>query len=142
MRDLPQAEVLLRLARAAMLETLLPSLPAADRYTARLIANAMAIAAREMAAGPALAAAERVALAPLLGEEAESVPPGAHQSAIETSEEAVERMNWRLAAEIRGGMRDGNAAVHGALRQGVLTRLRETNPKVAGEAEQTNRPRR
>lgn len=135
MRDRPQAQVLLRLARAEVLETLLPRLPAADRYTARLIANAMAIAAREMAAGPALAAAEQAALAPLFGEAATPAPPGAHRSAIETSEEAVERMNWRLAAEIRGGLRDGDAAVHGALRQGVLTRLRETNPKVAGEAE-------
>jgi hypothetical protein len=48
MRVQPDAGELLRVARGELLETLLPHLPEAQRYTARMVANAMAIAAREL----------------------------------------------------------------------------------------------
>jgi len=44
----PAGAELLRVARASLLESLLPLLPAESHYTARMVANAMAIAAREL----------------------------------------------------------------------------------------------
>ena len=48
MRVEPGGAELLRVARAELLEQLLPHLPASRHYTARMVANAMAIAAREL----------------------------------------------------------------------------------------------
>jgi hypothetical protein len=48
MRVEPGGAELLRVARAELLENLLPSLPESQRYAARMVANAMAIATREM----------------------------------------------------------------------------------------------
>lgn len=48
----PAGAELLRVARDELLEKLLPKLPDAERYAARMVANAMAIAARELARGP------------------------------------------------------------------------------------------
>lgn len=45
----PGGEDLLRVARDTLLDTLLAQLPAESHYTARMVANAMAIAARELA---------------------------------------------------------------------------------------------
>lgn len=53
MLEQPDAADLLATARAALLEKLLPALPAHLHYEARMIANAMAIAARAGAADPA-----------------------------------------------------------------------------------------
>jgi len=50
MRDLPNAEALLLQARKTLLEQLLPALPEARRYEALMVASAMAMAAREIAA--------------------------------------------------------------------------------------------
>jgi len=50
MRVRPDGAELLRVARAELLERLLPQLPASHHYAARMVANAMAIAAREMTA--------------------------------------------------------------------------------------------
>ena len=49
----PGGAELLRVARAELLEALLPQLPESGRYAARMVANAMAIAARELSRGPA-----------------------------------------------------------------------------------------
>ena len=48
MRVEPGGAELLRVARTELLEQLLPQLPVAQHYTARMVANAMAIAAREL----------------------------------------------------------------------------------------------
>ena len=53
MRVEPGGAELLRVARAELLDQLLPHLPAAHHYAARMVANAMAIAARELQAVPA-----------------------------------------------------------------------------------------
>ncbi len=50
MRVEPAGAELLQLARDALLVELLPKLPESNRYAARMVANAMAIAAREMQA--------------------------------------------------------------------------------------------
>lgn len=49
-RDAPDGAALLGAARAALLDSLVPSLPAERRYAAGMIANAMGIAARELTA--------------------------------------------------------------------------------------------
>ena len=49
----PDARNLLETARALLLDSLLPALPAERRLEARMIASAMAIAARAIGAAPA-----------------------------------------------------------------------------------------
>ncbi len=43
------------------------------------------------------------------------------------------RLNWRLAGEIPGAKRDGEAQVYAILRAAMLARLREVNPKLLEE---------
>ena len=52
MHDTPAVDDLLLTARAALLDELLPMLPAQSHYTARMIAHAIGIAARESRAQP------------------------------------------------------------------------------------------
>jgi FAD/FMN-containing dehydrogenase len=131
MRDAPDGTTLLRHARALLLEQLLPALPEDRHYPARLLAKALAIAAAEQTAGKAPLEAEADALAELYGERR---TPAAREA--EAVEDILLRLNWRLAAEIRGGTRDGDAQVYALLRSAMLARLREVNPKAleaAGE---------
>ena len=51
MLDLPHGPELLDTARRSLLEEILPALPPGQAYAARMIAKAMAIAARELARG-------------------------------------------------------------------------------------------
>ena len=48
----------------------------------------------------------------------------------EAVEETLLRLNWRLAGEIRGAKRDGEAQVYAIVRAAMLARLREVNPKL------------
>jgi hypothetical protein len=59
----PDPAELLALARETVLGELLPALPEEKRYAARLVANAIAIAARQIGARTPLSADERRALA-------------------------------------------------------------------------------
>ena len=86
MRDRPTGPQLLRHARAVLLEELTDLLPEERRHQARLLAEALAIAAREQEAGAGPLEAEWGALAELYGEDA--APPG---HAAETLEEALGR---------------------------------------------------
>ncbi len=86
----------------------------------------LAPAERRPAEGPL--EAEWGALAELYGEDA--APPG---RAAEALEEALLRLNWRLAAEIRGAKRDAEARVYALLRATTIARLRENNPRVLEE---------
>ena len=128
MRDRPTGAQLLRHARAALLEELTDPLPEERRYQAHLLAEALAIAAREQEAGERPLEAEWGALAELFGEDA--TPPG---GAAETLEEALLRLNWRLVSEIRGAKRDAEARVYALLRATTIARLRENNPQVLEE---------
>jgi len=126
MRDKPDGAALLDLARAVLTGDLLAELPEAARYRARMVANAMAIAAREMSAGKRTQEAERDALAALYDE----APTAAGQADAEELDEALTRLNWWLAAEIRAGRRDGDAGVHELLQESARGRLRLANPKA------------
>lgn len=127
MTNLPPGMDLLAIAREALLAELRPQLGAEGRYVAAMIANAMAIAAREAAAGdaPALAALGR--LDRLHG----NPPRELHGAALADAIAAHER---RLAADIRAGGYDTHderrRAVLAHLRESVDARLRISNPKA------------
>ena len=125
--NLPDSADLLAIARETLLAELRPLLGEHGRYTAAMIANAMAIAAREARAGeaPALAALER--LDALHGVPARTL----HGAALR---EAVAKHERRLAADIRAGRYDTeddrSRALLDHLRESVAAKLRISNPKA------------
>jgi hypothetical protein len=117
MLERPDAGGLLETARDVLLRELLPHLPEAKRFEARMVANAMAIARRDTAADPA----------PVLVRLRE---------VLDVPDAEPDALLRRLAAEIRAGERDpgrpGSAAAAEVLV--ALTRLRCTvsNPRALG----------
>lgn len=128
MHEEPEGAHLLKLARQALLDQLLPELSDDTRYTARLVANAMAIAARELQSGDSDGRAERDALETLFGEYREETKS---LESTESLSESLQRLRWRLAAEIRSGGLDGNAEVHSHLNAVATARLKIVNPRAA-----------
>jgi hypothetical protein len=115
--DQPAGDALLDAARRLLLDDLLPLLPAERRYEGLMIANAMAIAAREVRDCGAAAEAAAQRLVAFYGTAA------GDDGALLTR---------RLVADIRAGRFDGEAA--GArlvelLRAEVRDRLAISNPK-------------
>ena len=115
MLELPDADGLLEAARDVLLRELLPHLPEAKKFEARMVANAMAIARRDVAADPAPVLARLQELLDMLDAEPDA-------------------LLCRLAAEIRSGERDpgrpGSAETAEVLV--ALTRLRceVSNPRA------------
>lgn len=129
--ELSEPAALVALARDLLRGGLLEALPETRRYEVRLIANALSIAARELGAGSATLEDEAARLKDLFGETARpahAAPPA------ERADQTVERLRWRLAAEIRGGLRDGNPATHAMLSESLDARLRLVNPKALEES--------
>lgn len=112
----PAAQRLLELARRELLETLLPQLQGDARYRARLIANAMKIAAREAEAAAAVDAETRRLLQAIAGRSGAS---------LESSSDAA--LEGALAEAIRAGRLDGDATMFE-----VLSRLTERRRSLAG----------
>ena len=127
MRERPTGGELLTIARKVLREELMPLLPEERRYDALMVANAMAIAARQIAFGDAPERRQRQDLAALLGETVEG-------DASTAASEAVGDPTRRLSAEIRGGEFDPgtprHAAVHSFLLDVTIQRLRESAPKT------------
>lgn len=125
MNDRPDARDLLETARDAFTTEVLPAVPEALRYTALMIANAIAIAQREIAAGDAPLRGEYRRLAGLLPEKP-AAPDG------DALGEAVESYNRRLANEIRAGRFDGEerSAMLEHLRRTTQEKLAVSNPKA------------
>lgn len=126
MKNLPGAADLLLIARDTLL-TELRSLAGDDaKYVLAMIANAMAIAAREAQSGDAPEIAALARLHALHGAPAREL----HGPALVDALRAHER---RLAADIRAGRYDADDERHGALldhlRQSVAAKLRISNPK-------------
>jgi hypothetical protein len=116
MRDGPDGAVLLAIARASLLEEVLPKVPPGQVYAVRMIANAMAIAARELAAEDAEKEARARILA-LYREAGMAEPEG-----------DIERA---LAADIRAGRFDAHEAALGELLAWqVDARLKLANPRA------------
>ena len=118
MRDRPKGADLLLQARATLLGQLLDKLPEDKRYDALMIAQAIAIAARELEAGEG-GEGEREALEALLGTSKDG-----------SGEAALESLNARLAAEIRTGRYDEAEPVHALLSRDTAARLALSNPKL------------
>jgi hypothetical protein len=123
--DRPHAAELLAAARDALAAELVPALPEALRYTGLMIANAIAIAERELMTGDTAARAELERLGRLLPECA--APPAAGELSA-----ALERYNRRLAEDIRNGGFDGErrGALLEHLRLTTEEKLAVSNPKA------------
>ena len=117
MLERPDAAGLLETARDVLLSELLPHLPEAKRFEARMVANAMAIARREMPADTAPALARL-------------------RDLLDMPNAATDALLRRLAAEVRAGGHDpgrpGSADAARTLAE--LTRLRcaVSNPRALG----------
>jgi len=113
----PGARDLLEAARAALVNEVIPQLPADKRYPALMVANAIAISMRELD-GSASATDELARLATLPGQAAGESLAEAHR---------------RLAARIRAGAFDAGparAALLEHLEATTRERLAVSNPKA------------
>jgi Domain of unknown function (DUF6285) len=125
MNDRPDATELLDIARRTLLDELLPRLPEDLRYSALMIANAMAIASREHAGGDTAAHAEFARLRELFSERAKPLSGAALEAALAG-------YNRRLATEIRGGRYDDKerAALLDHLDKTTTDKLAVANPRA------------
>ena len=125
MNDIPDAPELLAIARSTLIDKLLPRLPEDLRYDALMIANAMAIAAREQSAG---AAAARTEVARLQGLLSEAEAPLA-ESTLQSARAGLKR---HLAAAIRTGRFDDRDrdALLAHLAQTAADELAVSNPRA------------
>jgi hypothetical protein len=125
MNNLPGGAQLLAIARETLLAELLPRMEGDRRYVLLMIANAMAIAARELEAGEAGATAELTRLDTLYGRP----PRELHGDALHEAIRAAER---ELARDIRSGAFDSGTrrdTLFQHLRESVAARLRISNPR-------------
>ena len=116
-REAPEGPNLLATARDALLTEILPKLSGTDAFTARMIANAMAIAAREAAQNDVWVADMRATVQRLTGDAA-----------------APDRA---FATAIRAGTFDPGSAHHAEvaalLRQAARLRCAISAPRVLGK---------
>ncbi len=152
MRDEPSAVALLEAARRVLRDELIPRLPDECRFAALMVANAMAIAARQHDFGDAPEAAELAGLMALRSEgEVEEPAEGPVEGSVsggdtsagtsaDTHAELL-RLYGELSHDIRHGAYDPGTAQHAALRDHLwrvtLQKLRESNPKALEEAGET-----
>ncbi len=126
MRNRPNAVELLDVAERTLSDEVAPDLTARQRYHVALIASAMGIARRELAGG----------VSPFDGEidELRKLYPAASP---ERTEAALDRLNRLFAADLRAGRFDKGGNEHdrktalALLRNDVLARLAEDNPRYA-----------
>lgn len=123
MNDRPNATELLDIARRTLLDEVLPRLPDDLRYRALMIANAMAIAAREHAAGDTNASAELARLQKFYAEPQQTLAGSALQAALSG-------YNRRLAADIRAGRGDLWVGLRDHLARTTVDKLTVANPKA------------
>ncbi|MCH7539598.1 MAG: hypothetical protein IH999_04250 [Proteobacteria bacterium] len=126
MQDRPKGAELLAIARRTLVEKLTDLLPEERRGDASRIAEAMAIAAREIEAGERPLRAELERLAALYGE------TPAEAGDREALEGEVTRLNRRLAADIRAGKFDSpdrRRAARAHLLASARDKLAESKPE-------------
>ena len=125
MRDRPNGADLLAIAREVLAKEVTPIVSEQARVTALMIASALAIAQRELAAGDVALRAELAALAAVYRE------PQAAADA-RALDDALLRLNRRLAADLREGMivdAERRSAVYRLLVESTRARVAESNPK-------------
>jgi hypothetical protein len=124
MRDRPNGAELLREARRVLREEIAAELEGELRFKALMVANAMAMAMRELERGDRPPRAELKALSELLAE----IPDA--DDGLQRLETVLADLNSRFAAEIRGGRRDADAQAHELLLMQARARVEESNPKA------------
>lgn len=124
-QDQPDGPALLRHARTTLRNEIRDALPVALHHQIDLIVRVMEIAARESEAGEHVCHAELRKLGEIYDDKTE-----ASEQTAETLEEALLRLNWWLAAELRGGKRDGDEDIYDLLCKTVIARLRIANPDI------------
>jgi hypothetical protein len=129
---------LLDTARTVLREQLLGELPPEHRLTALMIANAMAIAGRELSSGETLRRAHLDSLGALLG--------GVDEAGLPRTDDTIERLNRALCAEIRAGRADPGTPLHERAYAHLLSvqraRVLISNPRYPGVAGPTGLPTR
>jgi hypothetical protein len=132
MRDRPTPAELLAIARETVRASLLDALPEDRRYQALMVANALAIAARQIDFGAAPEREELRSLARLLDEDTEA-------DTLEGAHARLKIFYHRLAADIRKGAFDPGSpkarVAHDHLWRTTVQRLRESNPKALPKEE-------
>ena len=129
MRNHPTGDELLDTARDVLREELIPALPAAQRHNALMIANAMAIAARQLRAGDEPEQEELASLAHILGISA-APPAGPLREALAARNRTLGR--WIRAGRCESGELRTKVFQH--LVHTTRRRLEESNPKALGGA--------
>jgi len=128
MRDQPTGDQLLATARAVLRDELIPALPADKRHSALMIANAMAIAMRQLQRGDDAEREELAALDDLLSAPADGMAaPGTRLR------ETLGERNRQLCQWIRDGRADAGMLrerVHQHLLRTIRHKLAESNPKA------------
>jgi len=123
MHDLPHTDDLLAIARDTLLNELLPHLPATQKYSALMVANAMAIASREYRGATAAERARRAL---------QCLAPGC----TEIVAHDTHARDQQLCQDLRNGILDTDlVALLPALRADVSSRLQVGNPKYLQQTE-------
>jgi len=120
MRDRPLGAELLDIARTTLREKLLKSLPAELHYEALMIANAMAIAGRQLEFGEKPEQEELATLNKLLNETQQSDDLRAE----------LLRLNRAFSQKIRAGGFDDNADAKACLWAAAVQKCKESAPKA------------
>lgn len=122
MRELPEGNDLLSIARKVLLNNLMPLLPVERRYDVLMVANAMGIAMRQMSMGNEIAKQNRQVLEGLISNEGV------------TDDHDYTMAYWALCTKIREGDFDPGTADRTALLDFLhdlaIQRLRESAPKL------------
>jgi hypothetical protein len=121
----PNGADLLNTARSALLQELLNEIPERRRYLALMVANSMAIAARELELGDGVDRAELTSLRMLYEDPS---PDSSHDVASR-----LEGFNRRLCSDIRQGAfssKIDEKRLRDHLRRSVEARVAISNPKA------------
>ncbi len=124
----PDARSLLSIALVTFREEILPHVPPARRHAALMVADALAIAGRELAGLDEAGHAVLAALALLYGEDADGSLSG------DELRRRVEGLQHRLCIEIAAGDfdRDGQELLMECLEKIVRARLTIADPRALG----------
>ncbi len=118
----PDAFELIEAVREFLMETVMPGMPGQAGFHARVAANALAIAGRELRENEALSAAEGDRLRRLLD--------GMDGTADGPAGGTAEELNWRLIHQLRDGdLAVDRAALLDHMRRTVRDKLGLSNPK-------------
>lgn len=124
MREQPEGQNLLTIARATLLEKVVPLLPQDQRYSALMVANAIAIASRQWQAGDIWQHEELARMQALLGADINIADTADLHTALVAA-------NRALAQKIRNGTFDEpSQPVTELLEWMAVQRVRESAPKA------------